>query len=78
MRSALSVKSGGVLVNSLVAGGAAEAGIRRGDVITHVNNKPVKSVKDFEKKVKALKKNAVIPFLVARRYGREFLAVRIP
>ena len=78
VRSALSVKSGGVLVNSLVAGGAAEAGIRRGDVITHVNNKPVKSVKDFEKKVKALKKNAVVPFLVARRYGREFLAVRIP
>ena len=78
VRRALSVEKGGVLVNSLIAGSAAEAGIRRGDVITHVNNKPVKGVKDFEKKVKTLKKNAVVPFLVARRYGREFLAVRVP
>ena len=77
-RRSLRLESGGVLVKSLVSGAAADAGLRRGDIVTHVNNKPVKDVADFEKKIKKLKSGRVVPFLVARTYGREFLAVRVP
>lgn len=78
LRQSLQLESGGVLVDGLVAGAAAEAGMRRGDVITHVNNKPVNNVKGFNKQLSALKAGTVVPFLVARPQGREFLAVRIP
>lgn len=78
VRNSLRLPSGGVLVKNLVAGAAAEAGVRRGDVITHINNQPIKSVKGFEKLLGSLNSGAVVPFLVARPYGREFLAVRIP
>lgn len=78
MRKALKVSAGGVEVKSLAAGAAADAGVRRGDIITHINNKPIKSVAAFEKAVRGLKSGKVVPLLVARRYGREFLALRIP
>jgi len=78
VRNSLRLPSGGVLIKNLVAGAAAEAGVRRGDVITHINNQPIKSVKGFEKLLGSLNSGAVVPFLVARPYGREFLAVRIP
>jgi serine protease Do len=78
VRNSLRLPSGGVLIKNLVAGAAAEAGVRRGDVITHINNQPIKSVKGFEKLLGSLNSEAVVPFLVARPYGREFLAVRIP
>ncbi len=78
VRQALSVASGGVQVLAVSAGAAAEAGIRRGDVITHINNKPVKNVAAFDKQVKNLRAGRVASVLVARPYGREFLAVRVP
>lgn len=77
VREALKLE-GGVLVSSVIAGAAAEAGIRRGDVITQVNNQKIKSVSSFNKQLATLKSGSVVPFLVARHHGREFLAVRIP
>jgi serine protease Do len=47
----------GVLVTSVEDGAAAEeAGIRRGDVIVEVNRQPVKTVADFERATRDLKK----------------------
>ena len=47
----------GVVVNSVEDGSAAaEAGIRRGDVIVEVNRQPVKSLADFERATRDLKK----------------------
>jgi S1-C subfamily serine protease len=41
-------KAGGVLVSSVETGSQAEQhGIRRGDVITGVDGKPVKDIQDF-------------------------------
>jgi serine protease Do len=46
-----------VLVTSVEDGAAAEeAGIRRGDVIVEVNRQPVKTVADFERATRDLKK----------------------
>lgn len=77
-RNALNVEQGGVQVKNIKAGAAADAGIRRGDIITHINNRSVKSVAEFEKRLKGLASGKVVPVLVARKYGREFLAIRIP
>lgn len=78
VRQHLELPEGGVAVTRLSRGAAAEAGLRTGDVITHVNNRPVNSPSEFAELVDELEPGRVVPFLVAREYGREFLAVRVP
>ncbi|EDY85833.1 peptidase S1C, Do [gamma proteobacterium HTCC5015] len=77
-RRALKLPDGGVEVKQLVAGAAANAGLRVGDVITHINNQAINSAQQANRLVAEFEGGRVVPFLVARPYGREFLAVRIP
>lgn len=77
-RQALNVARGGVLVTTLSTGVALDSGIHRGDIITHVNNKKIKNARHFTSLISDLPSGKVVPFLVARSYGREFIAVRIP
>ncbi|MEE4361289.1 MAG: DegQ family serine endoprotease [Pseudomonadales bacterium] len=77
MRQRMDVE-GGVVVASIEDGPAARAGIRQGDVITRLNNKPIASVADFRDAVKDLPRGRSIPVLIVRGGVPTFLAMRIP
>ncbi|THU01973.1 trypsin-like serine protease [Lampropedia puyangensis] len=59
--------SSGVIVTGVLQGGpAAKAGIRPGDVITQINQQPVKSVTDLMATVAGLTPNNPIPIMMER------------
>jgi serine protease Do len=67
----------GVVVTQVEAGGpAADAGLRRGDVILEVNRQPVKDVDGYRKAVKGVGKGKSVLFLVRRGDNTIFLAVK--
>jgi serine protease Do len=63
------------LVVEGVDGAAAEAGIRRGDVVLSANGKPTHSVEDLRKVVAGAKKNVAL--LVQRGEARIFVPVQL-
>lgn len=68
--------TGGIVVKDIKRGPAADAGMRRGDVIMIVNNVNVESVKQFKQLVKDLPTDKSVPVLVNRRGSPVFLAMR--
>jgi len=67
----------GVVVTQVDAGGpAADAGLRRGDVILEVNRTPVKDVDAYRKALKSSGKGKSVLFLVRRGDNTIFLAVK--
>ena len=67
----------GVVVTQVDPGGpAADAGLRRGDVILEVNRAPVKDVAAYRKAVKTVGKGKSLLFLVRRGDNTIFLAVK--
>jgi serine protease Do len=66
--------TGGVLVEQ-VAGAAAKAGIRPGDIIVSINQKPVQSVEELRAATKDGGKNLAV--LVQRVEGRIFVPVEL-
>jgi serine protease Do len=67
----------GVVVTEVdPTGPAAEAGIRRGDVILEVNRSPVKDVDAYRKALKGAGKGKSVLFLVRRGDNTIFLAVK--
>jgi serine protease Do len=67
----------GVVVTQVDPGGpAADAGLRRGDVILEVNRQTVKDLDAYRKAVKAVGKGKSILFLVRRGDNTIFLAVK--
>lgn len=77
-REQLSLAEGGVVVAQVNPGLAAQAGIRRGDVIMRLNNQPVNSVADFQRLVRELPAGRSVPVLVQRRGGPVFIALKLP
>ncbi|MGB5305396.1 MAG: DegQ family serine endoprotease [Gammaproteobacteria bacterium] len=73
----LDVESG-VLVQRITQGVASRAGIRRGDIILSIDNKPVKDAKHFRKTVDALPAGESVALLVQRDGSPTFLALRVP
>ena len=69
---------GGVLVQQVIEGAAAKAGISKGDVILSINNQSVRSASQFEKLVNALPAGKSIAILVQREGNPTFLAIRVP
>ena len=68
----------GVLVSDVTAGRpAAEAGMRRGDVITEINRKPVRNVEDYRRLTAHLKKGDTALMLVRRGGSTIYIAVKI-
>jgi serine protease Do len=59
-------------------GPAAQAGIRRGDIILEVNQKEVKTLAEFRKIVGETKKGEMMLFLVKRQEGALYLALEKP
>jgi serine protease Do len=67
----------GVVVTEVEPDGpAAEAGLRRGDVIAEVNRRPVHNAAQYEKAVKMSGKGKSVLFLVRRGDNTIFLAIR--
>lgn len=75
-REQYSIESG-VLVANVESGSAAAAGIRRGDIISSINNQKITDVKQFLDVAKTLPEDRAIPVLVHRGEVTIFLAIRI-
>ncbi|PIQ96263.1 MAG: serine protease Do [Nitrospinae bacterium CG11_big_fil_rev_8_21_14_0_20_56_8] len=68
----------GVLVSDVAPGeAAAEAGLRRGDIITEINREPVRNMNDFNRIKANIKKGKSALFLVRRGTNTIYVAVRI-
>ncbi len=66
----------GLIVTDLdPAGVAADAGIRRGDIILEINQTPVFTISEFKKQVAKVKKGETMLFLIKRREGALYIAV---
>ena len=66
----------GVIVTDVDDGPGASAGIRIGDIIKMINNKPVASVKEASDMLGDIDKGRVIPVLIERRGAPMFLAIK--
>ncbi len=75
-RKQLNVDSGVQVTSVENAGPAIEAGILKGDVITMIDNSPIKSVSDFGSIASKLKSGKSVALLVQRSSGPVFLAIR--
>lgn len=68
----------GVLVTGVEPGSAAaEAGLRKGDLILEVNQKPVRNVKAFMNELKGLKEKTTISFFVKRDGRTRFFGLKL-
>ncbi|MCP3678456.1 MAG: DegQ family serine endoprotease [Deltaproteobacteria bacterium] len=68
----------GVFIDSVKQGSpSAMAGLRRGDVISRVNKSEVEGVEDYQRAVKAARKEGLIRFLVYRGGNRFYVAMRL-
>ncbi|WP_313084973.1 DegQ family serine endoprotease [Pseudomonas sp.] len=76
-RQALEI-SGGVVIREISQGPAAMIGLRPGDVITHLNNEAIDSVKEFTKVVKDLPKNRSVSMRVLREGRASFITFKLP
>lgn len=54
----------------------AEAGLKRGDLILEVNQKPVTTIKQYKKTMRAAKKTESILFLIKRDNHTRFVAIK--
>jgi serine protease Do len=70
--------SEGVLVSDVIAGNAAaEAGIRRGDVISEMNRGPVKNMQDYQNLLSSVEKGSSVLFLIKRGGSTIYIAVKV-
>jgi serine protease Do len=68
----------GVLVTSVDPGSpAAEAGIRKGDLILEVNQEPVADVQAFVKKMNDIKRPAAVSFFIKRKGQTRFFGLKL-
>ena len=70
-------RADGLVVSSVRPGGAADqAGLRRGDVITEVNRRPVRNLADYKREMSRNENGKSILFLVKRDKASLFLALK--
>lgn len=75
--SELKIKSGVVIEKVNPSSAAAEAGLRRGDVIHQINNKPIKSAADLGTATKSLKEGDVAVIQVERKGTLAFITLEV-
>ena len=59
-------------------GAAAESGVRVGDIITKLNNQPVKDVDGFREIAESLPRGRRVPTLIVRGDAQIFVALIVP
>jgi serine protease Do len=70
-------RTDGVVVSSVKPGSPAdEAGLRKGDVITQINRRPVRNVADYNRELGKTAKGKSLLLLVRRGQGSLFLALK--
>lgn len=77
-RERLGIGPGGVMITEIEAGAAADAGLRRGDVLVMMNARPIEGVEDFGSRLADMEAGRTVALLVQRERGPQFLAVEIP
>ncbi len=77
-RKLMGVEAGGVLVESVDAGPADEAGLRAGDLILMFGNRTVSSVAGFNQALEGVDPGRPVAVLVQRGDSRMFYAIQIP
>ncbi len=77
-REKLGLDRGGVLVERVKEGPAAQAGLTAGDVILMLNNQPVDDLAGFNRLLESLEPGRSVAVLVQRGEGRMFYALRVP
>lgn len=68
----------GVVVERVQQGPARRAGIRKGDIVTMIDDERVKDAKHFKELVEALPAGKSVPILVQRAGQPIFLAIKVP
>ena len=76
-KSELELEDQGILVQHVLPGPAANAGVRDGDVMLLLNNVKIKNASQFEELANALPRDKSVPILVQRRGNPIFLAFRL-
>ena len=69
---------GGVQVQQVGPGVAAEAGVQPGDILLSLNNRPIKDAAHLRQLVKELPPGKRVPLLVRRDNGALYLALEMP
>lgn len=68
---------GGVVISEVGQGPAAAVGLRPGDIITHLNNRAIDSVKTFRQVADKLPKNRSVSMRVLREGRASFITLRL-
>lgn len=68
---------GGVVITEVGNGPAAAIGLRPGDVITHLNNQAINSVKSFARVAEALPKHRTVSMRVLRQGQASFITFKL-
>lgn len=68
---------GGAYVEYISDGPAADADIRRGDVLVSIDNQPIRSSDDLERMLAGLTEDAIVPVHIFRRGSHLYVALRI-
>lgn len=77
-RELMGEDAGGVLIESVAAGPAGQAGLRAGDLILMLNNQPIVDLTGFNKILDALPLGHPVAVLIQRADSRMFYAIQIP
>jgi len=67
----------GVIVVAVQRGDAAQAGLRRGDVVTMINGQRIDSVADFEQAVESLETGDMVPVRIVRQGRPIFVPLKV-
>jgi serine protease Do len=76
-RSSLRLLGGVVVTRVLPDSAAARAGLRGGDIVTLINNRPVSSVESYRQAVSELPVGKAVPMRIIRNGRAGFVALRI-
>jgi len=69
----------GVMIIQIRRGSAAaEAGLRRGDIILEINRRPIRSEKDYYDVIRRTKPGSILLFLIKRENMTIFIPMRMP
>jgi serine protease Do len=67
----------GVVVERVLEGAGRAAGIKKGDIITLLDNEHIRSSEDFEELVKNIPDERAVPIRIVRRGSPAFLVIKI-
>jgi len=69
----------GVIITYVVPGSPAhEAGLSRGDIILKINRHPIEDLNDYQDIINSAKPGDTLLFLIERREGTLFVALKVP